>query len=109
MSIYKKHVALNRKFHVFGGYLNKIFITRRFLNSHTSENTSKNHKLKCEKQELTSTGTSGEPHLHWKEFFRENFLSFRVYAFFQADNEFDNSNIGNKTTIIYKQNPMCTG
>ena len=34
---------------------------------------------------------------------------FRIYADFEADNEKDNSNIGNKTTNIYKENPVLNG
>ena len=36
-------------------------------------------------------------------------LYFRVYADFECNNEIDNSNMGNKTTNIYKQNPVCNG
>ena len=36
-------------------------------------------------------------------------LYFRIYADLEADNEKDNSNIGNKTTNIYKQNPVLNG
>ena len=34
---------------------------------------------------------------------------FRIHADFEADNEKDNSNEGNKTTKIYKQNPVLNG
>ena len=34
---------------------------------------------------------------------------FRIYANFEAHNEKDNSNLGNKTTNIYKQNPVLNG
>ena len=44
-----------------------------------------------------------------KKHFHENPLYFRIYADFEADNEKDNSNIGNKTTNIYKQNPVLNG
>ena len=33
-------------------------------------------------------------------------MYFRLYAVFEADNEIDNSRIGNKTTNVYKQNPV---
>ena len=41
--------------------------------------------------------------------FHKNALYFRIYADFEADNEKDNSSIGNKTNIIYKQNPVLNG
>ena len=53
--------------------------------------------------------TSSELHNHWKKHFHENPLNFRIYADFEADNELDNSNTGNKTTNIYKQNPVLNG
>ena len=39
----------------------------------------------------------------------KNPLFFRVYGVFETDNEIDNLNRGNKTTNIYKQNPVCNG
>ena len=42
-----------------------------------------------------------------KKHFHENPLYFRIYADFEAPNEKDNSNIGNKTTNIY--NPVLNG
>ena len=45
----------------------------------------------------------GKKHLH------KNPIYFRTYADFEADNEKDNSNMGNKTTNIYKQNPVLNG
>ena len=36
-------------------------------------------------------------------------MCFRIYAYFGADNEKDNSSIGNKTCKIYKQNPVLNG
>ena len=44
-----------------------------------------------------------------KKRFHKNPLYFRIYADFEADNEKDNSIIGNKTTNIYKQNPVLNG
>ena len=41
--------------------------------------------------------------------FHKNPLYFRIYADWEADNEKDNSNIGDKTTNIYKQNPLLNG
>ena len=32
-----------------------------------------------------------------------------MYAVFEADKDIDNSKVGNKTIIVYKQNPECIG
>ena len=44
-----------------------------------------------------------------KNLFHRNPLYFRIIVDFEADNEIDGSNIGNKTTNIYKQNPVLIG
>ena len=44
-----------------------------------------------------------------KKHFHKNPLYFRIIADFEANNEIDGSNIGNKTTNIYKQNPVFNG
>ena len=67
------------------------------------------HKQKCGEDNITTLRTSSESHLHWKNHFHKKPLYFRVYADFDADNEIDNSSIGNKTTNIYKQNPVLKG
>ena len=67
------------------------------------------HKQKCGDDNLTTIKTSNESHLHWNKHFHKDPLYFRVYADFEADNEKDNSFIGNKTTNIYKQNPLLNG
>ena len=53
--------------------------------------------------------TSNESHIQWKKLFHENPLYFRIYTDFEADNEIDNSTIGNKTTNIYKQYRVMNG
>ena len=45
----------------------------------------------------------GKKHFHKKP------LNFRIYADFEADNEKDDSSLGNKKTNIYKQNPILNG
>ena len=67
------------------------------------------HKEKCGDDNITVIRTSNESHLHWKKHFHMNPLYFRIYADFEADNEKDNSIIRNKTTNIYKQNPVLNG
>ena len=36
-------------------------------------------------------------------------MTFEIKADFEADNEVDNSSIGNKKTNVYKQMPVCNG
>ena len=67
------------------------------------------HKRKCGDDIITTIKTSNESQLHWKNHFHKNPLYFRIYADFEADNEKDNSSIGNKTTNIYKQKPILNG
>ena len=59
------------------------------------------HKLKCGNNDITTIRTSSESHIHWKKHFHKNPLYFRIFANFEADNEKDNSILGNKTTNIY--------
>ena len=58
-------------------------------------------KKRCGNDNINTIKTSNESHLHWKKHFHKNSLYFRIYADFEADNEKDNSIIGNKTTNIY--------
>ena len=67
------------------------------------------HKPKCENKDITATKISSESPLNWKKHFHKKPLYFRIYADFEADNEKDNSIIGNKTTSIYKQKPVLNG
>ena len=109
LAIYKNHYVLIKKLDVFLGDLNKKFICRRCLSSYTSENMLIKHKQKCGIDNITTIKTSNESHLYWKKHFHKNPLYFRIYADFEADNEKDNSIIGNKTTNIFKQNPVLNG
>ena len=109
LAIYKNHYILIKKLDVFSGDHNKKFICRRCLSSYTSENMLTKQKQKCAQDNITAIGTSPESHLHWKNHFHKNPLYFRIYADFEADNEKENSSIGNKTTNIYKQNPVLNG
>ena len=107
--IYKNHYALSKKLNVVLGDHHKNFICRRCLSSYTSENMLMLHEPKCENNDITTIRTSPDSHLHWKKHSHKNSLYFRVYANFEADNEKDNSIVGNKTTKIYKQNPVLNG
>ena len=109
LAIYKNHYVLIKKLVVFLGDHNKKVFCRRCLSSYTSENMLKKHEEKCGDDKKTVIKTSNESHLHWKKRFHKNPLYFRIYADFEAVNEKDNSIIGNKTTNIYKQNPVLNG
>ena len=91
---------LNKNLNVLLGDRHKNFICRRCLNSYTSENMLTLHQAKCEKIDITTIRTSSELHIYWKKHFHKNQLYFRIYADFVADNEKDNSIIGNKTNNI---------
>ena len=67
------------------------------------------HKPKCENNDTTTIRTSPDSHLHWKHHFHKSPKYFRIYADFEADNEKDNSIVGNKTTNTYKQSPVLNG
>ena len=109
LAIYKNHYVLIKKLDVFLGDHNKKYICRRCLCSYTSEKMLKKHKTKCENNDITTIKTSNESHIYWKKLFHKNPFYFRIYADFEADNEKDNSIVGNKTTNIYKQNPVFNG
>ena len=106
--IYKNHYAIIKKTHVFLGNHNKSFLCRECLNSYTNENTF-NHKEKCGDDNICTIRTSNESQLYWKKHFHKNPLYFRIIVLFKAENEIDNSSVGNKTTNIYKQNPVLNG
>ena len=109
LAIYKNHYVLTKKLDVFVGDHNKKFICRRCFCSYTSEKMLIKHKPKCENNDITSIKTSNKSHLQWEKHFHKNPLYFRIYADFEADNEKDNTCIGNKTTKIYKQKPVLNG
>ena len=67
------------------------------------------HKQNCGDDNITTIKTSDESHFHWKKHFHKNQLYFRIYAGFEADKEKDISSIGNKTTDIYKREPILNG
>ena len=67
------------------------------------------HKQKREEGNITTLRISPESHLHWKNHFHKNQLCFRFYADFESGNQIEYSSRGNKTTNIYKQNPVLNG
>ena len=107
--IYKNHYAISKKLNVFLGDQQKIFICRQCLNSYTSENMLTLQKPKCEICCITTIRTSSEWHLHWKEHFHKNSLYLSIFANFEADNKIGNSDMGNQTTNINKQNAVVKG
>ena len=68
-----------------------------------------NHKEKCGEYVTCTIRNSNESHLLRKTHFHKNPFFLTINAHFEADINLDNSNIGNKTTNIYKQNPVCNG
>ena len=100
---------LSLKYTCFLGNHNKRFVCRRCLNSYTNENALLNHKEKCGDDNICTMRTSNESHLYWKKHFHKNPVYFRIIADFEADNEVDGSSVRNKTTNIYKQNPVLNG
>ena len=60
----------------------------------------------CGQQEITSIRLSAESQLFWKNHFHKNPQQFLIIALFESDIEIDNCSICNKTTEIYKQNPV---
>ena len=109
LAIYENHYILIKKLDVFLEDHNKKFLCRHCLSSYTSENMLMKHKPKCGDDNITTIKTSNESHLHWKKHFHKNPLYIRIYADFEADNEKNKSDKGNKTTNIYKQNPVLNG
>ena len=109
LAIYEKRYILIKQLDVSLGDHNKKFICRQCMSSYTSENMLVKHKQKYGEHNITTIKTSNESHLHWKKHFHENPIYFMIYADSEADDEKGNSSIGNKTTIIYKQNPVLNG
>ena len=105
--IYKNHYVLIKKLNVFIGKHDCKYVCRKCLNSYTTHNMLVKHKKLCgENQKLK---TSPNSHIYWKKYFQKNKLYFRLYADFEADNKRENTSIGDKTTNIYKQEPVCNG
>ena len=109
LAFYKNHYILIKTLDVFLGDHNKKFICRRCLSSYTSKNMLIKHREKCGDDNITTIKTSNKSHLHWEKHFHKNPLYFRIYADFEADNEKADSILGNKTTNLYKQNPVLNG
>ena len=109
LSIYKNYYTLNKKLSVFLDDHNKNFICRRCLNSYTSEHLLMNHTEKFGGYDFFTIRISSDCDIYWINLFHKNPLFLWITADFEADNEIDNSNIGNKTTNFQKQNPLLNG
>ena len=109
LAIYKNHYILIKNVDVFLGAHNKKFICRQCFSSYTSEIMLMKHKQKCGEDNITTLKTSNGSHLLWKYHFHKNPFSFKIYADFEADKEKDNSSVENRTTKVYKQNPLLKG
>ena len=107
--IYKIHYVLTKNLHKHLGNHNCNYVCRCCWNSYTSQNVLIKHKEQCGEQDITSLRLSNESNLYWRKHFHKNALYFRLYANSSADNEIDNTHIGNKTTKIYKQNQVLNG
>ena len=94
---------LSKNYMYFWVNKNCIIVCRRCLSCFCYENVLVKHRKRCEQQEITSIKVSEESHIYWKKHFQKIPLYFRIYADFECDNEIDNSNIGNKTTSIFKK------
>ena len=70
------------------------------MSSYTSENMLIKHKEKCGEDNKTPIKTSNESYIYWKKHFHKNPSYFRIYANFEADNEIDNSSLGDKQLIF---------
>ena len=106
--IYKSHYAIITKLHVCLGNHKKRFVCRQGLISYTNEKALINHKETCG-DNICAIRTSNESHLYCKKHFHKKLIYFRIIADFEADIEIENSSVVNKTTIIYKQNPVLNG
>ena len=105
--IYKNHYVLNKKLNVFIGKHDCKYICRKCLNSYTTHSMLVKHKKLCKENQQIKT--SPNSHIYWNKYFEKNKLYFRVYADFEADNKKEDTIIGDKTTNIYKQEPVCNG
>ena len=74
------------------------FVCRRCLSSYASQKVLIKHKQRFEGQEITSVRTSNVSHIYWKKHSHKSPICFRVYAFFETDEEIENSSKGNNTT-----------
>ena len=105
--IYKNLYVLIKKLNVFIGKHDCKYICRKCLNSYTTNSMLIKHKNLCGQNQILKT--SPNSHIYWKKYYQKNKLYFRIYADFEADNKKENTNIGDKTTNIYKQEPVCNG
>ena len=105
--IYKNHYVLIKKLNVFIGKHDCKYICRKCLNSYTTNSMLIKHKNLCGQNQILKT--SPNSHIYWKKYFQKIKLYFRIYADFEADNKKENTDIGDKTTNIYKQEPVCNG
>ena len=107
--IYKNHYVLIKKLYIFIGNSKCKFICRRCLSCFEHEHVLKKHKDRCEQQDFTAIKLSLDKQLNWKKHYQKVPLYFRIYADFECNNSPVDTNIGEHTTNIYKQNPVCNG
>ena len=68
----------------------------------------KKHKDRCEERDFPSTKISIDTNIKWKNHNQKVPSYFKINADFKCINEKDNSTIGEKSTNIFKQNPVCS-
>ena len=107
--IYKNDYVLIKKLYIFIGNSKCKFICRRCLSCFEHEHVLKKHKDRCEQQDFTAIKLSLDKQLNWKKHYQKVPLYFRIYADFECNNSHVDTNIGEHTTNIYKQNPVCKG
>ena len=105
--IYKNHYVLIKKLNVFIGKNDCKYICRKCLISYTTNNMLIKHKKLCGENQKIKTSPNSQ--IYMKKYFQKNKLYFRIYADFEADNKREDNSIGDKTTNIYKQEPVCNG
>ena len=105
--IYKNHYVLIEKLNVFIGKHDCKYVCRKCLNSYTTNSMLVKHKKLCKENQQLKTSTNS--HIYWNKYYQKNKLYFRIYADFEADIKKENIKIGDKTTNIYKQEPVCNG
>ena len=107
--IYKNHYALFKKLHFILGSNTSKFVCRRCLSCFKNENVLEKQIERCRQQDIAAIRVSKESHLIWKKYLHKIPLYFKIYGHFECNNKIEHSHIGNKTTNIFKQNPMCNG
>ena len=93
--IYRNDYILIKKVHFFVGKHEQKIICRGCLSSYSNQNVLMKIKQRCEQHKITGSKTSYNSQINWAKSFQNIPLSIRTFANLEADNEHDNSNVGN--------------